>query len=250
MKNFRSLIVLIAALILLAPGAGMAAEELSPVAVLAKTDDVFNAPRDSAQQIQILLIDKSGQEKERVLEALQKGSNQRIIRFLSPADQKGIGFLSLPDDVMYLYLPAFKKTRRIASHIKNTRFAGTDYTYEDLEAKYYSDKWIPVLVTADSAQVVLQLTLKPGASSDYSKLVMTVDKSNFYATKLEMYDKTGRLYKVLTRTRIEKAGNYWIAKDSLLEDLKTRHKTRMVVKSVKFDSGLSGDKFTERYLAQ
>lgn len=55
------------------------------------------------------------------------------VRFLSPAD-KGIAFSSHHIRFFYLSLVS-RKTRRIASHVKNTRFAGTDYTYEDLEAK-------------------------------------------------------------------------------------------------------------------
>jgi outer membrane lipoprotein-sorting protein len=196
------------------------------------------------------LKDKTGQQKERKLELLQKGSDRRMIRFLSPADQKGIGFLSLPDDVMYLYLPAFKKTRRIASHIKNTKFAGTDYTYEDLEAKRYSDQWIPTLQKNDNDAYVLELTLKPNAKSDYSKMVMTVRKDNYYVSRLEMADKTGKLVKILTRDKIEQIGAYWIAKESLMEDLKEQHKTKMNVQDVLLDQSLGDNKFSERYLSE
>ncbi|NIM57731.1 MAG: outer membrane lipoprotein-sorting protein, partial [Candidatus Aminicenantes bacterium] len=80
----------------------------------------------------MVLIDKNGKEKDRDAVMLQKGSEKRMIKFLSPADQKGIAFLDLPNDMMYLYLPAFKKVRRIAAHIKNQKFAGTDMTYDDL----------------------------------------------------------------------------------------------------------------------
>jgi hypothetical protein len=56
----------------------------------------------------------------------------------SPASEAGIAFLSLPDDLMYLYMPAFGRERRIASHVKNQSFAGTDFSYEDMEAREYA----------------------------------------------------------------------------------------------------------------
>ena len=85
-------------------------------------------------------------KKKREMSMLQKGSEKRFVKFLSPTAQAGIAFLSLPDDVMYIYLPALKKVRRIASHVKNTKFAGTDFTYEDMEAARYSDKYIPEFI--------------------------------------------------------------------------------------------------------
>ncbi len=224
-------------------GEGLNAEQ-----ILNKADDVANAPKDYKQIIQLTLTDKNNQNKERSMQVMQKGSDRRMLKFLSPADQKGIGFLSLPGDVMYVYLPAFKKTRRIASHVKNTKFAGTDFTYEDLEAKRYSDKWTPKLVGGDAEHAVLELSLKPSATSDYSKMEMHVLKSNFYIDQIHLFDKGGKLVKVLTRSGIEQTGNYWMAKETVMDDRKDNHKTRMTIKEQKFDLGLSDDTFSERNL--
>lgn len=171
-----------------------------------------------------------------------------ISKFLSPADQKGIGFLSLPDDVMYIYLPAFKKTRRIASHIKNTRFAGTDFTYEDMEAKRFSEKWVPQLLKTENDHYILQLNPKKGVRTDYSKQVMYVKTDNFVYTKVEFYDRGGKLRKIMTRDKIKQVNNYWVATEYQMEDLKAEHKTKVMLKNIKFDSGLSDSLFTERYL--
>jgi len=61
-----------------------------------------------------------------------------MFRFTAPASQAGIAFLSLPNDVMYMYLPAFGKERRIASSAKNQNFAGTDFSYDDMESVPFS----------------------------------------------------------------------------------------------------------------
>ncbi|MEO0293486.1 MAG: outer membrane lipoprotein-sorting protein [candidate division WOR-3 bacterium] len=224
-------------------------EKLTASQILEKVDNVVNAPEDQSLKVKIILIDEKGIE-EREISMLQKGSHKRLVKFLSPASQKGIGVLSLPNDIMYLYLPAFKKTRRIASHIKNTKFAGTDFTYEDMEAIRYSEKYIPELLKKEENHFILQLKPKEGVKTDYSKLIMWVRCDNFCTSKIEYYDKGENLYKVMTNKRIETVGNYWISRESEMEDLKARHKTIMILEEIKFDSKLSDEIFTERYLSR
>jgi len=230
---------------------GMAEDtQLTATQILEKVDDVINAPKDQDIKIKLILIDKNGKESMREMSMLQKGSDKRLVKFLSPADQRGIAFLSLPNDVMYLYLPAFKKTRRIASHIKNNKFAGTDFTYEDMEAVRLSEKYNPELLKEEKNSFVLQLTPKAGIRTDYSKLIMWVRADNFYPTKIEHYDKGNNLYKVMTRSKIKKVNGFWISMESEMEDRKTNHKTKMIMEDVEFNSGISDDKFTERYLTR
>ncbi len=242
----RSLIVLI--IVILVSQCWAQEEQISAAEILDNVDDVINAPKDQDLMIKLILIDKNGEEKSREMKMLQKGSNKRMVKFLSPAEQKGIAFLSLPDDIMYLYLPAFKKIRRIASHVKNTKFAGTDFTYEDMEAKRYSEKYDPSLLEKNDEHYVLQLNPKEGLKTDYSKLIMWVRTDNFYSTKIEFYNKGGKLYKVMTSNDIEKVDGYWVSMKNEMEDLKTDHKTRMILQEVKFDSNLPDKYFTERYL--
>jgi len=223
-------------------------ETPSAVEILKKVDDTFFSPKDQKLLMKLLLIDKDGNEKTRSIRIYQKGSEKRLAKFLSPADQKGIAFLSLPDGVMYLYLPAYKKVRRIASHVKNNKFAGTDFTYEDMEAVRYTEKWNPELVENDGESFILRLLPKEGTETKYSKLKIWVDPDNFFVTRIEYYDKKGSLRKIMTRTKIKQIKGYWVAEESEMYDLKAKHKTRMILEEVEFDTGLKDDLFTERYL--
>ncbi len=170
--------------------------------ILAKADAVINAPNDMHQFSKMILIDKNGNKKVRKSEMYQKGDEMRLVRFLSPADQKGIGFLSLPNDVMYLYLPAFHKIRRIASHVKNENFAGTDFSYDDMSSFKYAEEYNAKLLETKNSVYVLELTAKPGIKKDYSKLIMEIRKDNFYPVKISFYDKAGNLWKILTRKKM------------------------------------------------
>ena len=72
--------------------------------------------------------------------------------------------------------------------------------------------------------------------------------SDNYPVKIEHYDKAGKLYKIMTATNIQKVGKYQIAKETVLADLRTGSKTKMVMTVVKFDTGLTDNNFTEREL--
>jgi len=216
--------------------------------ILTKADAVINAPKDMHQFSRMILIDKDGDEKVRKSEMYQKGDDMRLVRFLSPADQKGIGFLSLPDDVMYLYLPAFHKIRRIASHVKNENFAGTDFSYDDMSSFKYAEEYNAKLLENKDDVYVLELTPKPGVEKDYSKLIIEVRKDNFYPVKIAHYDKAGNLWKVMERKKIEKIGNYWVSMEMEMKDLKKNHSTKMITDKIEFDTGLSDKVFSKRNL--
>ncbi len=227
---------------------GLKAGDLTPQQIIKKTDDVVNAPKDQDMSSVMILIDDKGNEKERKTVMLQKGSETRLVRFLTPADQKGIAFLSLPDDVMYLYLPAFHKIRRIASHVKNNNFAGTDFSYDDMSSFKYSEEYNPKLLSTTDEFYSMELIPKKDVQKDYSKLIMTIRKDNFYPVKIEHFDKGGNLWKVLEKKRVEKKGSYWISLEMEMKDLKKNHSTKMITDKIKLDSGLSDKKFTKRNL--
>lgn len=93
------------------------------------------SPKDMMGKTKIVLIDKAGKEKTREANIIQKGTDNQIYRFTAPASQAGIAVLSLPNDVMCLYMLAFGKERRISSSVKSQKFAGTEFSYNDMESK-------------------------------------------------------------------------------------------------------------------
>ncbi|MCK4661645.1 MAG: outer membrane lipoprotein-sorting protein [Bacteroidales bacterium] len=217
-------------------------------AILKKMDDVMYSPEDMQAKTKIVLIDKVGAEKVREATVIQKGNDKRIFRFTAPASQAGISVLSLPDDVMYLYLPAFSKERRIASHVKNQKFAGTDFSYDDMEAVPYSNKYTPELLKTEENTYVLQLAPK-SQKSEYSKLIVKVHKTNYYPEAMEYFDKGNRKIKEAIY-KFKKIGKYWNAEEIVMTDLKKSHKTKMIMSDVKYDQGFTDDEFTVRKLKQ
>jgi len=221
------------------------AQDASPI--LKKMDDVMYSPKDMTGKNKIVLIDKNGKQETREATIQQKGNDKRIFRFTSPASQVGIAVLSLPNDIMYLFLPAFGKERRISTSVKSQNFAGTDFSYDDMEAKPYSEKYTPKLLKTEGNVFVLELT--PKGQSDYSKIIVNVNKTNFYPESMEYYDKGNTKIKEAKYT-FKKVGNYWNASEIEMSDLKKNHKTKMQMSDVKYDQGLTDDDFSVRKLKQ
>ncbi|MEO0122830.1 MAG: outer membrane lipoprotein-sorting protein [candidate division WOR-3 bacterium] len=237
--------------VLLAATQTIAAEEsLNANGVLKKVDEVLMAPKDLSALMKINIINKNGDVKNREVQMYQKGDNKRLVKVLAPADQKGIGFLSLPDDVIYVYLPAYKKTRRIAAHVKNQKFVGTDFTYEDLEAKKYSEKWQPEGLKNDGVFYLLELSPKPGHISEYARVNLYVRKDDYFPVKSEFFNKKGEMIKKMEILKTEIIKGYIIPKNYLMQDIRSGNRTEMVMEEIKVDTGLKDDIFTERNLAQ
>lgn len=217
--------------------------------ILKNADEVMYSAKDQESKMKIILIDKQNREKVSEASVTQKGDEMRLFRFTAPASKSGIAFLSLPDDIMYIYMPAFGKERRIASHVKNQSFAGTDFSYDDMEAKPFSEKYDPKLVETNATYFVLELAPKPEIKSSYSKIIMSVNKTNYCPEAFDFYNE-GDIKIKEGKYSFEKVGEYWSPKEIVMKDLKKNHTTKMITSEILYDKGLSDDEFTVRKLKQ
>lgn len=210
--------------------------------LLAKLDNIMFAPKDKQGTISIILVDKSGAEKVREAEMFQKGRDKKLYRYTQPEKQAGIATLSLPDGVMWLYMPAFGKPRKITLLAKSQAFTGTDFSYEDMATDPYAERFYPRLIETGDKTFVLELTPRTDKSS-YSKIVVTQDKTNYYPIKMEYFDNGGKKFKEATY-EYEKIGEYWNAKEVIMTNIKKQHSTKIRITDVSFDQELSDELFT------
>ena len=116
-----------------------------------------------------------------------------------------------------------------------------------MEAKPYADKYTPKLLKTEGDVFVLELT--PKERSDYSRIIVNVNKTDYYPESMDYYDKGNTKIKEAKYT-FKKIGKYWNASEIEMTDLKRDHKTIMKMSDVKYDTGLSDDDFTIRELKQ
>lgn len=228
----------------LSPLPGWAQEKPDADEIMRKVDE-YIVPKDLTAEMTMNLIDRKGQVRQRMVRTFRMGDDKQIMWFLQPADVKGSSFLRLSyddrDDDMWLYLPAFGKVRRIASHAKNGNFMGTDFTYEDLgdrKLKDYDYRWLKDETIGDKGCWVIESAPRKGISTDFARIVSWIWKDEPIAVQEEFYDASGTLRKKSARelTRIK---SYWVPAKVTMHDLKLDHRTEMIFDKMTVDTGLS-----------
>lgn len=209
--------------------------------ILAKMDKVMFSSEDKSGKVTIILTDKDGSEKVREAEMFQKGPDKKLYRYTKPESQAGIATLSLPEGVMWMAMPAFANPKRISILSKSQSFTGTDFSYEDMATTPYSERFTPEIRDEGANDYVLDL-LPISNKSNYSKIILRVDKKNGYPIWMKFYNVQGRMFKEADYT-YEKIGKYWNASEVVMKDLEKNHSTTIKLTDIKFDQGLSDDLF-------
>ena len=224
----------------------MDAKSQDAKAILENMDKVIFSPKDKEGKVTMVLIDKTGKEKIREAILLQKGNDKRLYRYTKPESQAGIATLSLSNDVMWLYMPAFVTPRKISMLAKGQAFNGTDFSYEDMATTPYSQRFTPTLMESKPDAYVLNL-VPVSAKSNYGKIIVSVDKTYGYPLFMQYYNAQGKKIKEATY-RYEKIGKYWNAAEVVMTDLEKSHSTKILLSDVKFDQGLADDLFAVKNL--
>ena len=217
--------------------------------LLQNMDLLIAAPKDKEASVLMLITDKSGKEKKREASLKQKGKFKKLYRYTKPEKQAGIATLSLPDDLIWLYMPAFGKAIRISLLSKSQAFTGTDFSQEDMSGIPYSDRYDPIIINANDPDFyTLELTPK-SKKTKYSKIILTMDKTNYYPIKMEFFNKSNNYFKLATY-KYKKQDNYWYAKEVIMTSVLKKHSTSILLTDVKFDQGLDDEIFTVENLKQ
>jgi len=187
-----------------------------------------------------LEIKKDGQvTKKRELTAIVKreaGRSRSYVEFHSPADVAGTRFLSSDEGgetKQFIYLPAFKKVKRIVGAQRTQSFVGTDFSYADLEGRSASDwtwKALPdESVEGEPTWVVEGLNKK--ADAPYARMKVWVHPQHGIPLKTELFAVASSVVpdKRLTVQKLAKKDDRWVVTDSLMETPSKGTSTRLVV---------------------
>jgi hypothetical protein len=177
-------------------------------------------------QLTLTIQDKGGAKRERSLEVKSKrtdGKSTSLVTLTAPAQVKGQAFLFAEkegDDDVWMYLPAFKVTRRIEGKQKNGAFLGSHFTYSDLETRDLEDATYekqPDDKIAKDDVYVIAATPKPDANSDYTKIVTYIRKTDFVLLKSKFFGKGNKLKKTLFVEKLDKtsAGRTYASQTTL-----------------------------------
>jgi len=211
----------------------------------------------SISEMEMILIDKKGKKRVRKLKTygLEQGNHSKsLMFFISPADVKNTGFLTYDydesgkDDDQWLFLPALKKTKRIAASNKSGSFMGSDLNYSDMTSPDL-DLYDYTLMkeTEVKGQKVWQIKAVPktkdeAKKSGYSKSVVR---------GVRWVHKKKR-NKYLDVRKLEKIDGIWVSTEmhvTTKSGKKTLHKTIMKQKNIHFNQDeVNENLFTVRRL--
>ena len=149
------------------------------------------APSDIKSTLVMKLKDKRGNSLDsRLISHSKDGGKKQMIWFVSPPKDKGISLYKIESDegkdLMKMWLPAFKKVRKISSRKKSESFMNSDLTFEDLYNRSLNDFTYDLEVIDDSTYVLTSYP-KQELNSSYGKHLSWVDSRNLLITKEESY---------------------------------------------------------------
>ena len=216
---------------------------------------------DSRSKMLMILRNKRGQESKRELEirALEvKGDGDKSMTiFHTPRDVRGTALLTFSHpveaDEQWLYLPALRRVKRIASNNKSGPFMGSEFAYEDFasqEVEKYTYKYLKD-EKVDGVDCFLTEQYPVSKDSGYTKLQVWLDKDEYRMRQADFYDRKGKLLKTLTPTQYKQyLGKHWRAHKLNMVNHQTGKSTELIWSTFKFKTGLKGDDFTRTRLQQ
>jgi outer membrane lipoprotein-sorting protein len=241
------------------------AAELTAREIMQKVDDRDDGDNRSAEMT-MTLIDKNGEERVRRIRSFDKDKGEdrmRIMFFLSPADVKDTSFLTYDydayerDDDQWLYLPALRKTKRIASSDKSGSFMGSDFNYADMTRKNLDAYDFRIVkeqeVRGQKTWLIeaLPKTNEEMEETGYKKSLAFVRQDNFVVVRAVHWTLEGNRLKYQDVPGLELIDGVWTITNMTMTTKKgkaTLHKTKLNFSNVKYNQELGEDMFTVRRL--
>lgn len=192
--------------------------------------------------------------------------NSTLTRFHSPAEVRNEGILILENatgrnDVL-LYLPNFKKIRRVESQQQSGSFMGSVFSYSDIATPHVDDYQYKILKeekcpTTEPTQNMCSVIESMPANEDvkertnYSRTVLWIRQDNFMMAKSDYYGLDGELIKKLDASQtilVDPKNKKWMSKRIHVLNLKTHEYTTLEFSDIQVNSGLSEAIFTQQNL--
>jgi outer membrane lipoprotein-sorting protein len=241
-----------------APASAESAEEKG-LAIAVEADRRDSGFGDNTAELIMVLRNRHGEESIRDMRAktleVDGDGDKNLTLFDRPADVKGTALLTYThktdDDDQWLFLPALKRVKRIASNNKSGPFMGSEFAYEDIasqEVEKYTYKYLRNEMLDGEEMFVLE-RYPVDRKSGYTRQVVWMDTAEYRARKIDYYDRKDSLLKTLTfegyRQYLDK---YWRADEMVMINHQTGKSTRLSWKNYRFSTGLTDRDFDRNAL--
>ena len=224
-----------------------------------KADNSFSGYGDSKTNLKMLLKDRKGSITERVMKMnlleVPEDGDKSLIVFESPRDVRGVAVLShahkTGSDEQWLYLPALKRVKRVASKNRTGPFLGSEFSLEDLsfqEVEKYSYEYLREEVLEEKeCDVIKRIPLDP--YSGYTKQIVWVSKMDPLIYQIHHYDRKSFHFKTqIFRGYTKYFNKFWRPNEIHMINHQTNKTTTLFFEDMAFNTGLSEKDFTQNSL--
>ena len=229
------------------------------LAIAVEADRRDTGFHDFRAELTMLLRNRHGEESSRIMRSqsieVENDGDKTLIIFDEPRDVQGTALLTYShktgDDDQWLYLPALKRVKRIASSNKSGPFMGSEFAYEDLasqEIEKYAYRYVKDDEIDGQATFVIERD-QVDENSGYKRQLVWIDKAEYRPLKIEFYDRKDSLLKTLVFSDYQQyLDQYWRAERMYMENHQTGKSTLLTWKTYEFRVGLADSDFTKNSL--
>jgi hypothetical protein len=186
---------------------------------------------------------------------------KRIIRFIEPADVKGMGMLIIDkefeDDDIWIYLPANRQSRRIVSSEKSKSFMGSEFSNADMSAPNLNDFSFQLLGEEKIDEMLCwKIELRPmtPAKEDeygFMRKISWINKADHILLRSDYYDFDNEKYKtlsVLNYREMDLINHKFIITHMTIQNHKNDRSSDMEMEQVIYNPKVSDKYFNVSYL--
>jgi|TARA_Y100000310_G_scaffold317955_2_gene371453 hypothetical protein len=243
---------------------GHAKDDLSALEIMQAVQD-----RDEGDQVtqtmEMILIDRRGNQRRRVMSSIRKDFGEdtySILFFTEPADVRDTAFLTWDydsyerDDDQWLYLPALRKTKRIASRDKSGSFMGSDFSYADMTARSLNRYQFNIMKEpVVNEHAVWQIEAVPNEEeadrTGYKRSIVFVRQDNFIVVRAVNWQAKGGITKYMEVKELQQIDGIWVSTQVQMTSRKgkeVRHRTILFNRDTLFNQPLQDDWFAMQQL--
>jgi len=214
---------------------------------------------DQVAEMTMILRNRHGEESERAVRIktleVEGDGDKSIAVFDRPRDVQGTVLLTfshpIVDDDQWLYLPALRRVKRIASNNKSGPFMGSEFAYEDIasqEVEKYTYRFLREEELDGMATYVVE-RVPAYENSGYTRQIVWIDQAEYRTQRVEYYDRRNELLKTLTyHGYAQYEGQYWRPARMEMVNHQTGKSTTLEWHEYAFRTGLTDRDFDQNSL--
>lgn len=220
---------------------------------------LFYSGDDGISEVTMKIVNSKGKERLREFTMLrldleEGGKQDYYTYFRQPSDVARLTFMvhKIPfaTDNRWLYVPSVDLVKRISADDKNSSFVGSDFTYEDVSGRHWSEDNHKIIGEEkyNDRDVYVIESIPKTPYKGFSKKISYIDKENYLPLKEEYYDKKGELERIFTAEKIDTIEGIVTATLRKMADVKKNQYSTVEFNSIDYNVGMTEDVFTERFL--